>query len=335
MLLVHSTFALLLLLACNTGAEPADSDSTTSTPSTGTTTPTGSTTPTSPSTTAGTVAGERLTLVDGEVIEGELIAVSDQSLWWDAADKRWLVIFDPAGIAPTPDDRRLRFVPESEVVSRESVVLTQQTWSEHLRALGVTWLEPPLANVSHVLRGNDGYHLEEDGYSDFAWDLVRTDASGVRYTGSGVQNEDFLVWNAPVYASAGGVVMEVVRGAVDNAPGAYPAGAVDNRIRLRIDDSLYASYLHFRQDSIPEWIDAGATVQSGDLLGRVGNSGVTLEPHLHLTVHYWASDGQGGGRMWSVPSEWADLHHAQAPSGSTSADWWVPQTGEWVSAAPF
>lgn len=279
------------------------------------------------------VAGERVELVGGEVLTVQVVAEYDQSVWWDAADERWLALFDPALAAEWPDDRRLRFVRASDVVAREAAQVDGPTWEQHLRDLGVAWEQSPLEARSHVIRGNDGYHLEEDGFGDFAWDLVQTDDTGVRYQGFGASNTDFRVWGEPVVASVGGEVVEVVRGAPDNAPGGYAPGAVNNLVGVRVSGQLYAYYLHFQQGSIPAGLAVGATVAQGDLLGLVGNSGVTLEPHLHLTLHYWDSEH---GRYWSVPSQWQGLFVAPAPTGPTTEhDWAVPQTGEWVSSTDF
>ncbi len=304
----------LLLLACT----PASTDASTSG------TPTGATTT---GTTTGTLDGLRLTTPSG-VVEGELIASYDQSTWeWTPADETWLALFDPT--LPSP----VQIVADSTVSHREPIPLTGPTWRDHLRQTQVLWTRPPLDGVSHVITGHDTYHLTEDGYGDFAWDLVRTGPQGTRFTGAGTANPDFRVWSEPVYAATAGTVVEVVRAAPDNPPGSYPPDAVNNLVGIRLTPQLVQYYLHFRQDSIPPTLTVGTEVSAGDYLGDVGNSGVSLEPHLHLTLHAWV-DGPVP-RFWSVPSEWSDVEVAQSPTGSTPMAHAVPSSGDWVAADPF
>lgn len=326
--IVGMRIALLALLACQA---PASSDQTAAPAS-----DTGSTSSTTTSSSTFTVLGERLVLTSGEVVQGEVIATYDQSRWmWTPADETWLAVFDPAGWDGYPDDSSVRVVRESDVASRHGVLLPGPTWRDWLRTEGAVWEFPPLDGTSWVITGNDGYHLDEDGFGDFAWDLVATDAAGQRFTGAGMDNADFLVWGQPVYAARAGTVIEVIRDAPDHPPGAYPIDAVNNLVGIRVEGQVYQYYLHFRQGSIPPGITVGTEVSAGDLLGEVGNSGVTLEPHLHLTLLYWEDGEPGRERFWSVPSEWADLHVADQPTGSTLFPHAVPQTGQWIGPDAF
>jgi murein DD-endopeptidase MepM/ murein hydrolase activator NlpD len=43
-------------------------------------------------------------------------------------------------------------------------------------------------------------------------------------------------------------------------------------------------YGHLKPGSIPAWVRPGARLRAGDLIGRVGNSGNTDNPHLHFQV---------------------------------------------------
>lgn len=286
----------------------------------------GATTPTLP--------GRRATLLDGTVVEGEPIAAYDQRLWWHPAEEQTTALFDPAGWALYPDDTSLRFVPSSQVRAWEELDLgAAPGWRDWLSSRGLLVERLPLDEEALVIMGNEGYHLDEDGYGDFAWDLVLTDAEGRRFTGSGAANADYRIWGAPVRSPVSGLVVEVVRDAPDNLPGAWPEGAENNLVGIWLQGQLYLYLLHFQQGSVPPAITPGAWVSVGDLLGRVGNSGVSLEPHLHLTALYYDLHPLTGGgvRTWSVPIAWAGQWVSTSPGGP--GDWtedFLPATGTWL-----
>lgn len=102
--------------------------------------------------------------------------------------------------------------------------------------------------------------------------------------------EDHLIYGTPVYAMAAGTVVECQRNITDNPdasvdqdpPGVYTSG---NFLTIRTGDEL-TRYSHMQYHSIPEGLCdlvAGPTVEEGDLLGYVGNTG-TATPHLHVHV---------------------------------------------------
>jgi hypothetical protein len=281
------------------------------------------------------LAGMAYTLADGTRVQGEVIATYDHRLWWDESEQTSWAVFDPEGWALYPDDVSLRFVSSLDVASSVAVDLGEASpWFDVLEREACVIAAMPLSGPAQVIMGNEGYHLEEDGYGDFAWDLVQTDDAGRRFTGSGTQNEHFLVWGEPVTLPLPGVVVEVVRDAPDNRPGAYPEGAVNNMVGVWIGGQVYLYLLHFQQGSIPVTVQVGEVLPAGAFLGRVGNSGVSLEPHLHLTALYYdlAPVGASGEvRTWSVPIQWAGLWQSETVDGP--GEWHerlVPATGRWI-----
>lgn len=101
-----------------------------------------------------------------------------------------------------------------------------------------------------------------------------------------IQNQSFYVWGKPVYAIADGVVAQVHNSMPDNTPGVLPTSPAfneGNHVYIRHGAEI-VMYAHFKSGTIDPAIVAGASVVKGQLLGRVGNSGRSYGPHLHISV---------------------------------------------------
>ncbi|MEV7657073.1 M23 family metallopeptidase [Streptomyces anulatus] len=73
---------------------------------------------------------------------------------------------------------------------------------------------------------------------------------------------------------------------------------VGNHVILDLGDGTYAAYAHVQRGSLQ--VKAGETVRAGQVLGRVGNSGNTTEPHLHFQL----MDGPDLDNARGVPFTW-------------------------------
>ena len=143
----------------------------------------------------------------------------------------------------------------------------------------------------------------------FAYDFVVRRWNGTQWTSrkagaSGNRNENSLIWGLPVYAMADGWILRCGRSKADNMPGEKTGGA-GNFLRIVHAGGEVALYAHLRKDSIPTalcpkpGVNATETtavhVEAGQMLGRVGNTGSSSGPHLHVHVDTTGEDG-GQGR---------------------------------------
>lgn len=272
-----------------------------------------------------------------ERLRGEVIAIYDRSQWWwTPQDERLYALFDAE--AYRSDyllDRSVHIASSRELQSlvRVGIPLGALPFDQFMREQSFVWARVPLDGIAYILNAHEGYHLQEDGYGDFAWDLSRTDPKGARFTGGGTENADYLIWHATVFSPAAGTIVELVRDAPDNMPGAYPEGATNNLIGIALGGAYYLYLLHFAEGSIPKGLDVGSQVEVGTILGLVGNSGVSLEPHLHVTALYYDTSTQSP-RTYSVPSEFKDVY--SGTSGDTiRLDFHAPLTGHHIANEPF
>jgi murein DD-endopeptidase MepM/ murein hydrolase activator NlpD len=136
------------------------------------------------------------------------------------------------------------------------------------------------------------YHVSAPA-ERWAYDLLVTD-NGKSFRGEGRAVEDYYAYDRPVQAPAGGRVVHVHDGEPDARPGrAEPSRGGGNYVVIEIAPEQYLFLVHLRTGTIR--VRPGATVRRGDIVGRVGNSGNSSEPHLHLHVQDMPGAGEGQG----------------------------------------
>jgi hypothetical protein len=124
----------------------------------------------------------------------------------------------------------------------------------------------------------------------YAVDWVKVDGWGRRASGVFPDAlEDYFIFGEPVYAPCSGPVKRIETALPDHRPGGPddepPAG---NFVLLECGGAQVL-LAHLMAGSVA--VDPGETVQAGQPLGRVGNSGRSIEPHLH--VHAQAPSAAG------------------------------------------
>lgn len=131
-----------------------------------------------------------------------------------------------------------------------------------------------------------------------ALDLVALQPSGARAHGLWPRSlTAYAAYNKTVVSPCQGIVAAVVDGAPDQPVGAPIFGPpYGNHVRIRTPefDLILA---HLRPGSIR--VTPGQLLEAGDRVGRVGNSGNSTEPHLHIHAEH---DGRGLGlRFTGIP----------------------------------
>jgi murein DD-endopeptidase MepM/ murein hydrolase activator NlpD len=133
---------------------------------------------------------------------------------------------------------------------------------------------PPLAGGRWIaVGGAEGPHRRAlqavDGHlrlgQRFAVDFAALlDAEGRSHVGPNDENSSFFAYGQPILAEAGG-----------------------NEVILDLGDGTFVAYGHFAPGSVQ--VKAAQRVRRGDVLGKLGNSGNSTGPHLHLQVMNAAS----------------------------------------------
>jgi hypothetical protein len=128
-----------------------------------------------------------------------------------------------------------------------------------------------------------------------AADLLMVGSDGKSHKGDGTSNADYLAYGQEVLAVADGTVETVVDGTPENVPGKENAYVIPgNYVVLRHEPTLFSAYMHLQPGKIR--VKPGAHVKRGAVLGLVGNSGHSTEPHLHFQLQ----DGPDGNGSWGV-----------------------------------
>lgn len=103
----------------------------------------------------------------------------------------------------------------------------------------------------------------------------------------------------PVHAARSGTVMDVEAHFRDAVPERDSGETRANYIRVLHDDGTMAVYAHLEHDGV--LVRPGQPVETGQLIGRSGNTGYSTGPHLHFAVQV-----NRDMQLVSVPFEMVD-----------------------------
>ena len=123
----------------------------------------------------------------------------------------------------------------------------------------------------------------------FAIDFVQLREDGRTFTGDQKDNKNYRCYGADALAVADGKVVATKDGIPENVPGpssrAVPITLETvggNYVILDLGQGRFAFYAHLQPGSLR--VKTGDKVRPGQVLGLVGNSGNSTEPHLHFHI---------------------------------------------------
>lgn len=100
------------------------------------------------------------------------------------------------------------------------------------------------------------------------------------YRSDGSTNADWYGWHKPVLAPVSGIVVGVFSNLDENTPGQMgrpPASMV----QIRTEDGVIVTLAHATDLRVTK----GETIDKGDVVGIVGNNGVSRSPHIHVGAY--------------------------------------------------
>ncbi|MCX6237245.1 MAG: M23 family metallopeptidase [Bacteroidia bacterium] len=160
------------------------------------------------------------------------------------------------------------------------------------------------ANTTTLVNNqHPGYQITYRGITGvperFCVDWNKLDATGSAYHGDMKICTNWYVYGQNVYSVAEGSVVSVSDGMPDQSPVGTVSSDINlyngggNSVMIYIDGVGYTIYGHMIPNSIV--VKAGQMVAKGQLIGKVGNSGNSMAPHLHFGLHtdfpYYISEG--------------------------------------------
>jgi hypothetical protein len=121
----------------------------------------------------------------------------------------------------------------------------------------------------------------------FAIDFLQVDSAGNSFKGDRSKNANFIAYGKEVLAVGDGIVVQTKDSIPENTEGpmsrAVPVTLITiggNHVVLDLGNDRFAFYAHLQPGSLR--VRVGDRVKTGQVLGLVGNSGNSTEPHLHF-----------------------------------------------------
>ena len=154
---------------------------------------------------------------------------------------------------------------------------------------GVANLALPFKSGTYfVFQGGNGLPTNVFHYGGrrtlFAMDIIKLNNAGNRARHIFSKRlEDYEIFNDTIYSPCAGVVAKSESDNPDNIPPSRKRGPTNLNMVLIETDAEWVFLGHMKQGSV--FVKKGDMVATGQPLGLAGNSGASLEPHLHIQAH--------------------------------------------------
>ncbi len=264
----------------------------------------------------------QIELKNGEVFEGERVHTYEARWFWQKSGPR-IIALAPFQVDPL----QLRFFDATEIKKTTPLKVKEPSFLQQMQSEKLLLKRLPLDGEVFISTGHSGHHRYENMYGDFAWDLLIR-KNGKTMQGPAHLNQSYHVFGESIFSPVDGVITEVYKQAADNIPD--PTLTADlskksqgNYMVIHLKGNVFFALVHFQQGSIPKKLRKGYRVRAGEYLGRVGNSGVSYLPHLHITTYYWSEEL---GRMVSIPNMFSNLHNLTHEGDWEKHDSIIPKT---------
>ena len=163
------------------------------------------------------------------------------------------------------------------------------------RPYGVADLRLPFKSGTYfVFQGGKGlptniFH-STGRHTHFAMDIIKLNKYGRRSSHIFSKRlEDYEIFGDTIYAPCNGIVVKTEASNPDNIPPARKRGRFNlNHVLIESRDA-FIFLGHLKQGGV--LVKAGDTLVAGQPIGLAGNSGMSLEPHLHIQVHAKTTNG--------------------------------------------
>jgi murein DD-endopeptidase MepM/ murein hydrolase activator NlpD len=206
----------------------------------------------------------------------------------------WLTLDGPAE-APKSIQHRLSFkvgdFPEElSVTSASAIVSSSAPLMIGPPLRGSEWLagNGPANTSAHrraLIPVGGGAHIAQR----FAIDFLQLHPDGKSFAGDQKDNKSYRCYGAEALAVADGIVVATKDGIPENVPGPTSRAVAitletvgGNYVILDLGNGRFAFYAHLQPGSLR--VKNGDKVRRGQVVGLVGNSGNSTEPHLHFHI---------------------------------------------------
>lgn len=169
-----------------------------------------------------------------------------------------------------------------------------------------------------------------NGLTTYGWDFMKVGQDGRTFRTDGSTPADYYTYDSEVLAPADGMVAHV-RDDIEE----YGIGITPPRERLEKDGDVFSGNLviidsgngeyllicHMKEGSVT--VKVGDHVSAGQVIGRAGNSGASMVPHIHMNM----MDRKDWLNARGIPSLFSDFERVQYTDSPEFIKLGDPMTG--------